>query len=93
MAGAGEIEFLAKMKKIMSAKPQRVLPGFGLALGYTLVYLSRLILLPLGCMIPKASELGFGQIIDIAIGERSLAAFRVTFGASLLAASINGFSE
>ena len=59
----------------MSAKSQRVLPGFGLALGYTLVYLSLLILLPLGGMVLKASELGFGQIIDIALGERSLAAF------------------
>ncbi|MGE5471127.1 MAG: sulfate ABC transporter permease subunit CysT [Bacteroidota bacterium] len=69
----------------------RVLPGFGLALGYTLVYLSLLILLPLGGMVLKASELGFGQIMDIALSERSLAAFRVTFGASLTAAAINAF--
>lgn len=75
----------------MAAKTHRVLPGFGLALGYTLVYLSLLILLPLGGMILKASELGFGQIVDIALSERSLAAFRVTFGASLIAALINGF--
>jgi len=75
----------------MSARSQRVLPGFGLALGYTLVYLSLLILLPLGGMILKASELGFGQILDIALGERSLAAFRVTFVSSLLAATINAF--
>ncbi len=75
----------------MSAKPHRVLPGFGLALGYTLVYLSLLILLPLGGMILKTAELGFGQVMDIALGERSLAAFRVTFGASLLAAMINAF--
>ena len=75
----------------MAAKTHRVLPGFGLALGYTLVYLSLLILLPLGGMILKASELGFAQIIDIALGERSLAAFRVTFGASFLAAAVNAF--
>ncbi len=75
----------------MAAKAHRVLPGFGLALGYTLVYLSLLILLPLGGLILKASELGFGQILDIALSERSLAAFRVTFGASLLAALINSF--
>ena len=75
----------------MATKTHRVLPGFGLALGYTLVYLSILILLPLGGMVLKASELGFGAIIDIALGERSLAAFRVTFGASLLAAAVNAF--
>lgn len=75
----------------MATKAHRVLPGFGLALGYTLVYLSLLILLPLGGMILKASELGFSQIIDIALSERSLASFRVTFGASLIAALINSF--
>mgnify|MGYP000892799403 CR=1 FL=1 len=75
----------------MAAKTHRVLPGFGLALGYTLVYLSLLILLPLGGLILKASELGFAQILDIALGERSLAAFRVTFGASFLAAAVNAF--
>jgi sulfate transport system permease protein len=42
-------------------------------------------------MVLKASELGFGQIVDIALGERSLAAFRVTFGASFLAATVNAF--
>lgn len=75
----------------MATKTHRVLPGFGLALGYTLVYLSILILLPLGGMVLKASELGLVQIMDIALGERSLAAFRVTFGASLLAAAVNAF--
>ena len=75
----------------MATKTQRVLPGFGLALGYTLVYLSLLILLPLGGLILKASELGFSQIIDIALSERSLASFRVTFGASFIAALINSF--
>ncbi|MCL2636526.1 MAG: sulfate ABC transporter permease subunit CysT [Betaproteobacteria bacterium] len=60
-----------------------------MALGYTLVYLSLLILLPLGGLILKASELGFAQILDIALGARALAAFRVTFVSSLLAASIN----
>jgi len=69
----------------------RVLPGFGLALGYTLVYLSLLILLPLGAMVMKAGDLGFAQLVDIATGERALASFRVTFGASFLAASINAF--
>ncbi len=68
---------------------KRVLPGFGLSLGYTLVYLSLLILLPLGGMVLKTSSLGLSQILEIALNERSLAAFKVTFGASLLAAAIN----
>lgn len=68
---------------------KRVLPGFGLSLGFTLVYLSLLILLPLSGLVFKASALSLDQFWSIATGERALAAYRVTFGASLLAALIN----
>ena len=68
---------------------RRVLPGFGLSLGFTLVYLSLLILLPLSGLVFKTSSLSLAQFWEIASGERALAAYRVTFGASLLAASIN----
>ena len=67
----------------------RVLPGFGLGLGYTLVYLSILILLPLSGLVFKASSLTLLQFWDIATGERAMASFRVTFGASFAAAAIN----
>ncbi len=70
--------------------PPRVLPGLGLGLGYALVYLSLIVLIPLGALILKSSELGLHGILDIATGERALAALRVTFGASLAAAAING---
>ena len=73
----------------MSAR--KVLPGFGLSLGVTLVYLSLLILLPLSGLAFKASSLSLGQLWDIASGERAIASYRVTFGASLLAALINAF--
>lgn len=68
---------------------KRVLPGFGLSLGFTLVYLSLLVLLPLSGLVFKAGALSLGQFWDVATGERALAAYRVTFGASLLAAAIN----
>ena len=68
---------------------KRVLPGFGLSLGTTLVYLSLLVLLPLSALAFKASTLSVEQFWSIATGERALAAYRVTFGASLLAALIN----
>ena len=70
-------------------KKQHVLPGFGLSLGCTLVYLSLLILLPLSGLLMTASSLSLAQFWDIASGERALASYRVTFGAALLAASIN----
>ena len=68
---------------------KRVLPGFGLSLGCTLVYLSLLVLLPLSGLAVKSSALDWAQFWDIASGERALASYRVTFGASLLAAAIN----
>ena len=68
---------------------KRVLPGFGLSLGCTLVYLSLLVLLPLSGLAFKSSSLSLAQFWDIASGERALASYRVTFGASLLAALIN----
>lgn len=70
---------------------KRVLPGFGLSLGVTLVYLSLLVLLPLSGLAFKASSLSFDQIWQIASGERALASYRVTFGAAFLAALINAF--
>jgi len=69
----------------------RVLPGFRLGLGYTLLYLSLIVLLPLAGLVFKASSLSLPQFLDIATGERALASFRVTFGASLAAAVINAF--
>lgn len=68
---------------------KRVLPGFGLSLGCTIVYLSLLVLLPLSGLAFKSSSLDWAQFWDIASGERALASYRVTFGASLLAALIN----
>jgi sulfate transport system permease protein len=68
---------------------KRVLPGFGLSLGCTIVYLSLLILLPLSGLAFKSSSLDLSQFWAIASGERALASYRVTFGASLLAALIN----
>ena len=68
---------------------KRVLPGFGLSLGFTLVYLSLLVLFPLAVLAFKAGALSYGEFWRVATGERALAAYRVTFGASLLAALIN----
>jgi sulfate transport system permease protein len=67
-----------------------VLPGFGLTFGYTVLYLGLLVLLPLSAMLLKTTELTFGRFIDIVTDPRALAAYRLTFGASLASAVING---
>lgn len=69
---------------------RRILPGFGLTLGFTLLYLGIIVLLPLSATFWKASALGFGEFWDVAFSPRALASYRVTFGLSLLAALVNG---
>ncbi|HYE52308.1 MAG TPA: sulfate ABC transporter permease subunit CysT [Azospirillaceae bacterium] len=71
------------------AKPT-ILPGFGATLGFTLVYLGLVVLLPLGVMALKAAGVGPAQFWDIATQPRVLHAFRVSFGCALVAAAING---
>jgi len=70
-------------------KQRSVLPGFGLTMGLTLTYLSLLVLLPLSGLVVKSSTLSWREFFSI-IREPSVAAsFKLTFGASLLAAGVN----
>src|SRR6202048_2032146 len=69
--------------------PQRVLPGFGLTLGYTMVYLSLLVLIPLSAVFIRSLGLGWGHFWDVVTAPRVIASLRLSFGASLIAALIN----
>ncbi len=73
----------------MSDKKFNPLPGFGLTMGYTLLYLSVLILIPLAGLFLRAAQISPAEFWHLITNERALAAFRLTFGASFLAASIN----
>ena len=73
----------------MSTASRRVLPGFGLGLGTTLFYLSLLVLLPLAACALKAAELSPREFLDAVWTPRAVAAYKLTFLASLAAASIN----
>jgi len=68
---------------------RRVLPGFGLTLGFTLIYLSLIVLIPLSSAFLKASGLGWGAFFRAVSTPRVLAAYNVSFGTALLAAAIN----
>jgi sulfate transport system permease protein len=68
-----------------------VLPGFNLALGFTLLYLSLIVLIPLSALFFKTSTLGLGGFWDVVTSGRVVAALRVTFTASFIAAAINAF--
>ena len=73
----------------MSRRSFQVLPGFNLTLGYTLFYLSVIVLIPLSAVFIKTASLGLGQFWDVVTTPRVLASYRLSFGASLLAAAIN----
>ena len=69
----------------------RILPGFGLSLGYTLTYLSLIVLIPLAALIAKSLTATPMQFWDAAFNPRVIAAYKITFGASLVGASVNSF--
>jgi sulfate transport system permease protein len=73
----------------MAFVKRRVLPGFSLSLGYTVFYLTVLVLLPIVACISKASTLTLDQFTAAVWTERTRAAYLLTFGTSLAAAAVN----
>jgi len=65
------------------------LPGFNLTLGYTLLYLSVIVLVPVAALFLKAAQLSWADFWRLATADRALAAYGLTFGASLAAAFLN----
>lgn len=68
-----------------------VLPGFDLALGMTLLYLSLIVLIPLSAAFLRTTELTWAQFVDVVTSPRVVASYQLTFGSSVLAASVNAF--
>jgi sulfate transport system permease protein len=73
----------------MKRRRHDVLPGFGLAMGFTLLYLSLIVLVPLSTLFWKSGTLGWSGFWQAATTPRVLASYKLTFGASLLAAAVN----
>ena len=67
----------------------RVLPGFGLALGFTVFYLALVVLVPLSTLFWKSSSLSWSALWDTVTAPRVVASYKLTFGASLAAAAVN----
>ena len=68
---------------------KNVLPGFGLSLGYTVFYLSLIVLLPVSALVLRSSELGLAGFVDVIRQPRVIASFRVTFQSAFFAALAN----
>lgn len=72
-----------------SVKSFSVLPGFGLSMGFTIVYLSLIILIPLSAVFIFTSQLSWAEFWNIVSAPRVVASYKLSFGASLAAAVIN----
>lgn len=70
-------------------KTKRLLPGFRLSLGYTLLYLGLIVLIPLSAIVFKTLGMGWSDFVTAVTSPRVLAAYRLSFGAALLAAMVN----
>jgi sulfate/thiosulfate transport system permease protein len=70
-------------------KKRTILPGFGLSLGYTVLYLSIIVLIPLSAIFFKTATLTWDVFVETITDPLVMAAYRLTFGASLVAALIN----
>jgi sulfate transport system permease protein len=66
-----------------------VLPGFGITLGFTIFYLSVIVLIPLSALLFRTMDLTWGEFLSTVTAPRVMASYKVTFGAALIAALIN----
>lgn len=74
---------------IGSLRKETVIPGFGLTLGLTLLYLGLIVLLPLAALIIRSAGMGWDGFVAAAFTPRALASYRLSFGTALIAAAID----
>lgn len=75
----------------MAAKRFNPLPGFNLTMGYTIFYLCVIVLIPIGGLLLRVFDMTWSDFWRLATTDRAIAAYKLTFGASLVAALINAF--
>jgi sulfate transport system permease protein len=74
---------------IITLRQHSILPGFGLAMGFTVFYLSLIVLIPLGAAFLNTLTMGWAQFWETVTGARALASYKLSLGASMIAASVN----
>ena len=78
-------------RNLLPAKRSNVIPGFGLTMGFTLFYMSMLILIPLGGLVLFTTSMGWDGFWQSITDPRVVSSLRLSFGASFLAATLNAF--
>ncbi|WP_353146985.1 sulfate ABC transporter permease subunit CysT [Pollutimonas bauzanensis] len=74
---------------VRGSSPFRVIPGFNITLGFTLLYLCLIVLIPLSAVFLKTFTLSWSEFWEVVTSDRVMASYRLSFGASLIAAVIN----
>lgn len=73
----------------MKNKQRHILPGFKFSLGYTVFYLSLIVLIPLSMLFIKTGSMGLKEFIEVVSAPRTLAAYRLSFGTAFVAGAVN----
>lgn len=73
----------------MSFRQPSILPGFGLTLGFSTFFLSAIVLVPLAALVMKTATMGWDDFVRVVLDPRAVASYRLSFGASMLAATLN----
>ena len=86
LAAGRVIENVTRRGRLRRPSP---IPGFGLTFGFTILYLSLIVLIPLSAVFVKSAAAGWEAFARAAFSHRALAAYRLSFGASFAAAAVN----
>ena len=73
----------------MALRQPNILPGFGLTFGFTTFFLCALVLLPLAALVLVTASMHWSDFVHVVFSARALGSYRLSFGASFLAAAIN----
>lgn len=80
---------MKNLAKSLKLKQYSILPGFGITMGFTVLYLGFMVLIPLAMIFVDTSTMGWQRFWETITAERVVASYKLSFGASLVAASIN----
>lgn len=85
----GPTDIPAPVRTILRLRKPSALPGFGLTLGFTVAYLSLIVLLPLAALFAKSATLSWAHFVHVVTAARVVASYRLTFGAAAMAGLLN----
>lgn len=80
-----------KTLKLFNIKQHSVIPGFGITMGFTLIYISLIIIIPITMVFTNSMSIGLEKFWEIVTSERVIASLKISFGTAFLAALINMF--